>query len=167
MQNFDQDRIIKVKPVPKFATYLMAFMLVIAMAFPLRIWVNLGPFASFSPMDIVLLVFLVGLLLALPIRGVLRVGYKHVAVALAVPVFFCYLSFLWTVNSTETLKGALTYSEALATFFITVLVFGRLRSKTIAFFLGIFVLLIIATAFLSKSGFPGLGPQISKERRSQ
>jgi len=140
--------------------YILALTLIIALAFPIRIWWSFGPFESFSPMDIVLIIFLIGLLLLTAYSGILRVGNRYVAVVLTVPVFFCFLSFLWTVNPTETLKAALTYTEALATFFITILVFGRLSSNTIACLLGIFVLSTITAAFLSETGFPGLSPQI-------
>ena len=69
--------------------YILALTLIIALAFPVRIWWSFGPFASFSPMDIVLLIFLASLLLLSAYSGILRSGNRCVVVALAVPVFFC------------------------------------------------------------------------------
>ncbi len=140
--------------------YILALTLIIALAFPVRIWWSFGPFASFSPMDVVLLMGLAGLLLHALSTGVIRTGRGSVAIALAVPVLFCYFSFLWTVNRTETLKAALTYTEALAAFLITITLFNNFKSETIARLLGIFVFLIILTAILSEAGFPGLAQQI-------
>ena len=155
-----QNRMFTVLTVSGGIKHFIAFTLILALAFPVRIWFPLGPFVSFSPMDIVLLMGLAGLLEHAIATGILRTGRRSLAIALAMPVIFCYLSFLWTVNLTETLKAALTYTEALAAFVITIFVFDDLRSETIGRLLGIFVFAIVLTAILSAMGFPGLAQQI-------
>lgn len=138
----------------------MAFILILALAFPLRIFIPWGPFASFSPLDVVLLASLLGLLVRAFSVGAIRTGYRPIAIALFMPVLFCSFSLLWTVNPVATLKALVTYSAAMVAFLATVAIFYNFRSDIIANWLFVFIFLIILTAFSSAAGLPGLAVKV-------
>lgn len=156
----DRNPFLKVLVAPNAIKGFTALLLILALAFPVRIWIRLGPFASFSPIDVILLLGFVVLLLHVLFGGVLRLGHSLIATSLTIPVFFAFLSLLWTVNLTETVKAVLVYAEAMTAFLIAIETFNGLKSETIARLMGIFVFVIILTSFLSEMRFPGLNPQI-------
>ena len=140
--------------------YILALPLIIAFAFPVRIWWHFGPFASFCPLDVVLLTGLLLSLVHVLYSGKVPVSYRHVMAVLIVPLILTYCSLFWSVNRPETTKEVLIYSEAFSAFFISIVVFRGLPSKTLANMIGLLVFFIILTAFFSVAGFSWLQPQI-------
>jgi len=135
------------------------YLFILVLAFPFRFRYAVGPFSSFSPMDIALM--LGGIVVAYSLlSGRSNMGPSSLLVALATPVIFCCLSLVWTIETVSTIKVFVTYSEALVAYLVAFTIFSNLSSSAIAKSLLIFVTVIIATAFLSILGFPGLEVQV-------
>jgi len=138
---------------------LFIYLLILAFAFPVRIWVPVGLFASFSVMDVVL-VFGVLIVTHTIVSGSVNFRPISVLISLSMPVIFSFLSLLWTIDSNSTIKASLIYSEALVAYLLALVMFANMSPGIIVKYMFVFVVIIILTSIFSLMGFPGLEPQI-------
>src|SRR6266850_7812165 len=91
-------------------------LLVISGALPFRVWSSIGPFRSFSVLDIA--VVAIGLHLCVrALRGrSISVGDPWVFLWLCVLPAVAALSVLWTTSIQETLRSVVVYGEALTAY---------------------------------------------------
>jgi|LGOV01.1.fsa_nt_gb hypothetical protein len=149
--------------VPGVIKRFMAFILIIAMAFPVRIWVPLGPFVSFSVMDAVLMVGALVLGGRFLCQYNINVGDKWLFALLLVPLGASVLSLIWAQDITACVKWILIYSESVCAYLIVINLCGQLRYRTNMQLITFFVALSVVTSALSLLDVPGFFPQTPPE----
>jgi O-antigen ligase len=106
-----------VKPVGAFAT-LLFWLLVAAVAFPLRTDFVVGPFTTISALDIALIIataYFFGRFLCLtPIY----VGPNTLSISVLTPPFVALLSLMWATNTTLAAIGAVKYLYGALIYFV-------------------------------------------------
>lgn len=144
----------------QFTRRTVAIVLVLAMALPVRIWLPLGSFASFAPVDVLLLAspFLLLVFQSYSLR--LPIGRKSIALLLMLPVIACVASLVWSVDLAATMRASVVYAEAMVAYVFTVALLCRLPTRTIANLVALFLVVVIAVSVASMFRLPGLGPQV-------
>jgi hypothetical protein len=144
----------------------VAIALVLAMALPVRIWVPVGEFKSFAPIDVLLLASPL-LLLACQARSAhWSVGPRSIALILLIPFLASMLSLLWSVDQPATIRASVLYGEAVVAYVFSVVILSRLSVRTIANLIALFVTVVIVTSVLSVLRMPGFGPQVPADLSS-
>lgn len=138
----------------------VATLFILALALPVRIWIPLGWFSSFAPIDVLLLTSPVFVALLQPGHFAIGIGRRSIAWLLLAPVVLCVLSYLWTVDAAGTARTLLLDGEAMVAYLAVATIFQKLPSSTIGVLLCILVSTIIATSVLSTLDVPGLAPQV-------
>jgi len=143
--------------------HIVVLSFIISMAMPMRIWIPVGPFASFSILDVVIAILLIFFTINFLIKGKLKTGNKNVFFLLMVPFFMSIFSLLWTVELIGTIKWILIFLEACIVYIITINLFCRYPAKVIAQYMALFVVLCITASVFSYLNIPGFIPQIPPE----
>lgn len=140
---------------------LIAFGLLLAAAFPVRIRIPVLVFGSFSTLDLALVV-------AAPLTAfVLLVSHKRLSlgdtrafVLLAIPVVLSVLSLAWTSDIAMTVLQIGFFSEALLAYWVLANVLAGIKPDTIMAGVGAFVILLLVGSVLSLVGVPGFVPEV-------
>ncbi len=143
------------RPISAFCV----FVIFAAAALPMRIWAAIGPFQSFSVLDIALLA--VGsLLLGMMLAGKkLYVGDPWLFALLSVPLVLSSASLVWTLDETETIRSAVVYGEALVGY-VFVVTFLRGQTPNVTMCIAVaFVVMLIAAGVFMWIGVPHFEPQ--------
>lgn len=151
---------------PPTLRWIVAAVLVLAMALPVRIWVPLGTFHSFAPVDVILLASPLLVLASQKHLAHLALGRKGIALLLLVPAFVCVLSFVWSIDQAATTRAAVIYVEAMVAYLLTVMVCSRLPTQSIANLFALFVIVVVAVSVASALRVPGFEPQVPDELRN-
>ena len=146
-----------------FKGWGLALVSIIAIANPIRIWFPIGPFSSFSVLDVFLLVTAAILLVTCRIRNTISIGDGLVLLCLSIPPLVTLLSSFWSIDLTATIKSTLVFFEALVAYFIAVNIFSSFRPENIMKYLYIFVFLTLIASFFTLLGVPGFEPNIPPE----
>ncbi|SDS07564.1 O-antigen ligase family protein [Actinopolymorpha singaporensis] len=136
-------------------------LVLLAAAMPLRIplpWPVVGSvIGSVSILDLLLLVAAASLVPNL-LRRRLNLGYRTLAMALAIPPLVAALSLLWSQDRAESLRTTLISVEAfIAYLFITRELEGLSAERVVAY-LGRYAWLVLVPAVLLMLHVPGFGP---------
>jgi O-antigen ligase len=137
------------------------------MAFPMRFWVEWGPFSSFSISDIAIITAILFLIANSILSAKIIIGSKLILSALLTPLIFGILSLFWTTDPIQTFKTLIIYAEAIAAYLAAIFLFRSMEFKSIAFTTIIFLHIIIISAVFSYFGVPGFNPQIPPDVSSE
>ncbi len=122
-----------------------------------------GPFASFSVLEVAL--FLGVALLLFPALWVrkLEVGSTSVFLLLLLPLIVAECSILWSQDLNATVKAVIIWSEAVVAYLVVVNLFKRCYARIVMKSLASFVLVSFVIAILAIARVPGFQPQIPPE----
>ena len=134
--------------------------LFVAAALPARVWIPLGPFRSFSYLDLVIVWCLFSLLTRLMNNKRFVIGDPWILLYLSIPFGLSQLSFNWTESPTETFRAVSVYLEALIAYLtVTVYLDGRTQAEMFRI-ANIFILTTLTACVLMLLGVPGFAPQL-------
>ncbi len=136
--------------------------LFLSAALPVRIWVSVGPFRSFSIFDIAILACSLLLVVRLLLNRKIDFGDQWVFFWLSVPLALCALSFLWSESPTETIRTISVYAEALIAYLTVTTYLSGKSTDSILSIVVVFACVLLATSLFMILGVPGFSPQIAE-----
>lgn len=138
---------------------LAAFTLITTAAFPYRMWLPIGPFPSFSILDVALIVSALYLSACLLLQGAIKLGDAPSFTLLLVPLLATLLSSAWSQDLLATLRSTTLYIEAIIAYLTVINLLKQYSARTILRLVSWFVIaLVLAGAFLLLN-VPGFQPQ--------
>jgi len=143
-----------------FNKRVAALLFVVMMAFPMRFWITMGPFSSFSVSDVAIITAAFAWVGYSLVSGTVPVGSNRIFGALLIPLVIGAVSLLWTVDKIQTLKVLVVYAEAIAAFLTTIFLFRFLTFESIAILIKIYLCIVIFSAVFSYLEIPGFHAQI-------
>jgi hypothetical protein len=138
-----------------FLDTVLLWIVLVSAAFPYRFWIPLGPFQSFSVLEIALIVSAVRIIPDL-LRG--RVFQRRERVTLfllSLPAVICLLSMCWSSDSSLTLKDTLIYLESVIAYVVAYMFMRRLSPHRILVMAGIYIILMLIPCALAAFDVPG------------
>jgi O-antigen ligase len=138
---------------------LLAVLLILLADFPVRIRQGFLVFGSFSLLDILLVAapFLF-LLIVLWTNGKVFIGDNILFGIVLLPLVLAIVSALWSRNLNQTFYYVVNTTLAVAAYLLTVNLLHGKSSSSVARLMALFVIVAVATAFLSFLRVPGFAP---------
>lgn len=122
---------------------------------PYRFEARLGPFASFSVLDLAFLSCLVVVGATVVRRGYLTVGRRAVLVALGIPAVLAICSTLWTVDLTMSAKAVIVYTYAFLLYLVVVNLLQGASPQFVGRLVVWFAMIVLGGALAFYLGVPG------------
>lgn len=130
------------------------------MALPVRIWIPFWQFASFSILDVTIVLLSLFVSVVCLVQGYVNVGNTYIMSFLFVPFVISAISMIWSTDISATIRWIIIFGESVSAYLITIYIFKDFRPGKIMRYISLFAILLIVAAILSLLRIPGFTPQI-------
>ncbi len=141
---------------------MVATIFFVTLAAPIRfygVW-QMPYVASFSVVEVALLVALLYVVGGVVIYGRLVIGPTRIIALLALPVFATVISVIWSIHPGMTFKAMAVHFEAVLGYLVVINILRGLSVREHLGLMGAFVVVLLVAAVLSYTGIPALSPQL-------
>ena len=126
---------------------------------PLRLRYSIGVFGSFTLLDVAIVAIGFFTFVSLIIRGgSLRRGDPAVGLLLAVPLFVCALSIMWSDDLNATFRQSGILAEAVLAYWLAINLFRNITADGVFRYMALFVMLLFLGSLLSLLQVHGFQP---------